>query len=437
MAEIYSVVRRSRRSTIADLADLIRQPFLLDPGSIQFLVEEALADSADTPIELVIDVLEEKRSSISGDERENLAQFVRRACFENDPVRHRFERSMRHGGRCPKGERSWLRRQLTPEIPASTVEPPELLRLHSPAVARLDLSKLSGAVSTFPTVVDRIAALDRRASELQIQLSEFTYASAIAVLAQWVLANDFTNRHEFVDTSPAMIRYLEDIRFSAVLRNREILIKPDPMDWAVGLTRINRDLPTERVTEKIVDILDTFVAPSRADRRALYVLISEMIENVHRHAEVAVDGIAVAQVYPKKLKMGITLVDAGIGVRESFLRGDPTVAIDPAADDEAFLREAVRLFSTSKASAHSGYGLYLLSELIRRNRGTFLLSSGTATLVGFERAKKLAFEAFRHRAWQGTIVSVIIDLTNPLPLLDIYREMPAPAGYEAEDLFVE
>ena len=42
-----------------------------------------------------------------------------------------------------------------------------------------------------------------------------------------------------------------------------------------------------------------------------------MIENVHRHAETPTDGFAVAQVYPKKLKMGITLVDAGIGVRAS------------------------------------------------------------------------------------------------------------------------
>jgi hypothetical protein len=81
--------------------------------------------------------------------------------------------------------------------------------------------------------------------------------------------------------------------------------------------------------------------------------------------------------------------------------------------------------------------LYLLAELIRRNRGTFLLTSGSATLVGFQRSKALAFEVYRHRPWQGTIVSVIIDLKNDLPLLEIYREMPAPEGYENDDLFAE
>jgi hypothetical protein len=420
-----------------DLRALVFQPYPLDPGSVQFLVEEALGISADAPVELVVQALSARGPAITSDERENLAQFVRRACSENDAIRRSFERTTRKLGRCPKGERGWLRRQLAPDEETKISGSFATERAFSPSVERLDLSELSGSISNFPAVIDRIAALDPAASELEIRLSDFTYASAIAVLAQWVLAHRFENRHSFLGTSPEMHRYLEAIRFSAVLRNREIVIKPDAMDWAIGLTRINRDLPTERVTEKIVDILDTFVNPPVADPRALYVLISEMIENVHRHAEVEVDGIAVAQVYPKKLKMGITLVDAGIGVRESFVRGDPSVSIDSTADDEVFLREAVRLHSTSKVRRHSGYGLYLLSELLRRNRGTFLLSSGTATLVGFERRKMLAFEAFRHRAWRGTIVSAIINLSNSLPLLDIYKEMPAPAGYSAEDLFVE
>lgn len=162
-----------------------------------------------------------------------------------------------------------------------------------------------------------------------------------------------------------------------------------------------------------------------------------MIENVHRHAQAPVDGFAVAQVYPQRLKMGITLVDAGIGVRESFETGEPSIPIGGLQTDEDFLRAAIKLHATSKSSGHSGYGLYLLSELISRNGGTFLLASGHATLIGYRRAGKLFVESFQNRPWQGTIVSVIIDLTRDLPLLQIYKEMPLPEGFTHEDKLFE
>jgi anti-sigma regulatory factor (Ser/Thr protein kinase) len=207
------------------------------------------------------------------------------------------------------------------------------------------------------------------------------------------------------------------------------------MDWAVGLTRINRELPTEKVTEKIVDILTTFVNPPSDERSALYVLISEMIENVHRHANAPVDGFAVAQVYPKRLKMGITLVDAGMGVRASFEKGSPSIDISGLKTDADFLRAAIRLHATSKSHGHSGYGLFLLSELLSRNRGTFLLTSGAATIVGYRRRGSLQVDHFTHRPWQGTIVSVVIDLQRDLPLLQIYNEMPLPEGTTDDELF--
>jgi hypothetical protein len=164
-------------------------------------------------------------------------------------------------------------------------------------------------------------------------------------------------------------------------------------------------------------------------------MIAEMIGNVHRHAQAPVDGFAVAHVYPRRLKMGITLVDAGVGVRRSFETGEPSIPIASFQDDEDFLRAAIQLHATSKSSARSGYGLYLLSELISRNGGTFLLASGHSTLSGYRRAGKLFVESFHHRRWEGTIVSIIIDLTRALPLSQIYREMPLPEGLTHEDLF--
>ena len=300
----------------------------------------------------------------------------------------------------------------------------------------LVLDDLQWSVDRLPDLLDRIGRVDVGRRSVQIRLGSFTYASALAVLAEWILANHLVRHHE-IECPPEMEAYLDRIRFEAALKNREIRVSPDERDWAVGLTQINRDLPTEDVTAKIVDIIDTFIHPDPQTRQAFQTLIAEMIENVHRHAEASVDGFAVAQVYPKRLKMGITLVDSGIGVRESFERGQPSIPIEGLRTDADFLRAACKLHATSKPSRHSGYGLYLLSEVVARNRGTFSISSGCATLVGYLRSKEVVFDAFSHAPWKGTIVSAIINLHNSLPILEVYRSMPAPEGYSADDLFVE
>jgi hypothetical protein len=77
----------------------------------------------------------------------------------------------------------------------------------------------------------------------------------------------------------------------------------------------------------------------------------------------------------------------------------------------------------------------VLSELVSRNRGSFLLSSGRASLLGFRRSGKLWLTPYAHRPWKGTIVSVIIDLHSPLPLREVYSSMPVPAGFEDEEFF--
>lgn len=414
------------------ITDSLCQPYPLDPGSIEFLVEKALATGRDGPVAVACRLLADR--ALSSVERQNLGEFIRRAS-QSPSLHARFARATKRKGRCPKGERAWLRGQLKQPLAEPKLQTPPRVG-SGPAPTVLDLSNISGALGEFPEFIDRIASVDPSGHQVAIRLNKFTYAAALAVLAEWILVKGLVQRYEFVSCPPEMSVYLENVRFSAALRNPEIRISPDPMDWAVGLTRINRDQPTELVTKKIVDIIHTFVNPSPGDREALLVLVSEMIENVHRHAETPVDGFAVAQVYPAKLKMGITLVDSGIGIRHSFETGEPSVSICNLRTDADFLREAIKLHSTSKKNRHSGYGLYLLAELVARNRGTFLLTSGRATLVGYQKNRTVTYDVYEHHSWQGTIISVILDLHREFPLLEIYREMPAIPGYEEDDLFI-
>jgi hypothetical protein len=435
-------VSGSQSGQVHALAELIRQPYALDPGALEYLVEESLG-VPDGAVRVICSVLD--AGDLTAIELENVENFIRRAATQ-PWIQRALEKSAHKKGRCPKAQKSWLRRALlvgtrkagtdrSDHVAARLSAPARISaedRVIAPA-ASLDLTDLSGKIDELPRLLDRLGEVREGARNVEIRLAEFTYSSALAVIAQWILVRNRVTRYSFPECPPKMRGYLENIRFSEALVNPEIVVSQDPMDWAVGLTRINRELSTEQVTDKIVDILTTFITQKPEDRSALSVMIAEMIENVHRHAQAPVDGFAVAQVYPQRLKMGITLVDAGIGVRGSFENGTPSIPLTDLRTDEDFLRAAIRLHATSKSSAHSGYGLYLLSELISRNGGTFMLSSGRATLLGYRRAGQLAVEAFENQPWKGTIVSVIIDLKRDLPLSQIYKEMPLPEGITHED----
>lgn len=420
---------KKQHQDITALGELLKVDYRLDPGSFQLLLEQALEFGDSAVAAMVWEVL--SNSQLNSDQLDNVAKFVSLAS-ERSSICRLLDHSARSKGRCPKHRRLWLQSVLhkrydgkCSDSTAQAIRPRNLL----------SLDDLNCTITDIPVLLSRLAVLDPSAGRVQIRLGGFTYASALAILAQWLLANGLEDSYEFVETPPEMHDYLDRMHFGRAMRNREVRVSPDPMDWAVSLTRINRDQATELVTKKIVNILTTFISQKKDDAEALRVLIAEMIENVHKHALIKVDGFAVAQVYPRRLKMGITLVDAGIGIRGSFESGDPSIPIANLVGDDSFLKHAVQLHSTSKKTAHAGYGLYLLKELITRNRGTFLLSSGRATIVGWRKGSDVYLSTYGHETWNGTIVSVIVDLQRDLPLSDIYREMAPPRGYENDELF--
>jgi len=409
--------------------ELLLEPHRLDPGSLEYLLEECAEHGQDAPVEVACRAL--RAPSLEPDQLSNIGDFVRRASSE-EPVRRRFVAAASKRGRCPRPRKAWMRRQLE-AVGAEKQRRTERPRRQR-SVAELDLTDSTWSIDRIPELINRLAGIPRRPDDLTIRLGSFTYASALAILAEWLLANSLFTRYH-AECPPEMEQYLERIHFRRALHDRQIEVSEDPMDWAIGLTRINRDLPSHQVTEKIYDIIATFIDLQPEARQALQILIAEMIENVHRHAEAPSDGFAVAQVYPARLKMGIALVDAGMGIRNSLEGALPRAHRGEQRTDRDFLREACRLHVTSKPDRHSGYGLYVLSEVVARNRGTFCLTSGRATLVGYQRKGNVVFDFHDHEPWDGTIVSVIVNLHRDLPILDVYKRMPAPEGYSDDELF--
>lgn len=177
------------------------------------------------------------------------------------------------------------------------------------------------------------------------------------------------------------------------------------------------------------------------DRSGLVVTFTELIENVVRHAGAAATSRIAAQFHPARQKVSITIADTGIGIRLSFAAGRNEAAKREIRDDASALEVALRPRVTSKpvvpgeAPAHAVYRLYITSELAVRNGGTFLITSGSASLCRFRQGWRRRRWTMEHPPWEGTIVSLLPDLCGPLPLHDVYRELPPPRGFEAADFF--
>lgn len=73
--------------------------------------------------------------------------------------------------------------------------------------------------------------------------------------------------------------------------------------------------------------------------------------------------------------------------------------------------------------------------MIRRNRGTYAVTSGTQTVVGYRVKAGDREDVYAHARWSGTIVTMIVDLQNRLPLDEVYNTLPLPPGMTTEDFF--
>ena len=342
---------------------------------------------------------------------------------------------MKPHGRCDPGSRGVLADALglgsarLPKV-TSTLMPSATRTVRSEA--ELLLNPSTTTLYALPRLFDALAEVERQGGEATLRVKDFVYASGLAIVATW--ANALGAARSVLPEDGYTNAYLKRIGFLNALRGVGGSIEGDPEDWSLRLTILG-DPSVEDATRRMLDILDTFVNPTKEERASLGILLGETIENVNRHANAKTAGFVVAQVYPKRYKLQMTIADAGIGVRRSFLEGDVEAYRRIEWSDADFIRLATKPLVTSKSAAHSGYGLYVLSELVRRNRGTYSISSGANTIIGYLTKQGPVEEVHLHAPWRGTVVTVILDLQNKLPLGEVYKTLPLPAGVSEDDLF--
>jgi len=184
---------------------------------------------------------------------------------------------------------------------------------------------------------------------------------------------------------------------------------------------------TEEALDRVYHMVDDWAGYQR-DISAFKTILSELAENILVHSEAATPGYLHAKVHQTSQgpKCEITFADSGIGVLNSYLEGTNEEVKKRISGGASPLRIALDGMNTSKpreaspgGRSYFGFGLYTVKRLIELNRGRMTMVSGNEYLT-LDRYN-IATGALDN-PWHGTIVALVIDLANPLPLEDVYEE---------------
>lgn len=269
---------------------------------------------------------------------------------------------------------------------------------------------------------------------------DFVYVHGLAILAAW--CEHFAAEVKLRPKHARVERYLANTGYQKVVEDAVTLDAPQwDSENHVALTRVDRQEQdaADRVASRLSDL---FVRHSNLDESLhspLTIVFAELIENVYRHAESNYGSFVMAQAYPDALKIHITVVDTGIGIYDSFRRTNDAKILNRCRSDRAAIDMATEKRVTSKSDRHSGYGLFLVTRLVELNGGQLRITSGRARKEiatfkkKFTNAKSVRTTFEENLPWKGTEISLMFDLTSPLPLREVYREL-GPV-HEAEDFF--
>ena len=161
------------------------------------------------------------------------------------------------------------------------------------------------------------------------------------------------------------------------------------------------------------------------------VMISELCENILVHSESISPGYVSARVMPTKQgKIAeIAIADTGVGIYGSYINGtneEAKIRIQKGANP---LEIAIDGLNSSKPiivpgtlRSHRGFGLLIVRNLVKENRGQMLIASGSDSLH-LDRYRNPPHSQNIEKSPAGTFICLVLDLSNPLPLEEIYENV--------------
>lgn len=192
--------------------------------------------------------------------------------------------------------------------------------------------------------------------------------------------------------------------------------------------RLNKDSVVQDITSILSDNTELI-----GDIKPLTTILSEICENALTHSGFASPGYVCATLTEgeQKRRLEIIICDSGMGFRGSYLSGTNEEVKARIARGASPIEIAIEGLNSSKpittpssVVSYFGFGLYITRRLVEENRGQLFILSHQDGMMLNSRARNSVDVP---TGFPGTLVVIILDLDNPLPLEQIYEE--AVKGY--------
>lgn len=164
------------------------------------------------------------------------------------------------------------------------------------------------------------------------------------------------------------------------------------------------------LTYEVNDILKSHMGLSNDESETLIIIFYELISNIAMHSLSQNGGYMHLQKYPSRSELDIIVVDAGCGIQKSLEKTYQGIGNEDA------LRRSLKLGVTSGGR---GQGLYILSELAIRTKGTFRIVSGSNQLLKFN----THYNVNPYPFWSGTFLKWTFGVNDKFEITSIINRI--------------
>lgn len=161
---------------------------------------------------------------------------------------------------------------------------------------------------------------------------------------------------------------------------------------------------------------------------SLKTFMNELVENVFYHAASAIDCLICVQAYRRKSTVELAIADAGRGIRPCML--DSSKFGGQITDDFSAIELAIQQNVSALPDPRRGIGLWLATELVRRNEGTMTILSNDGGL----KIDRLGAHREDGMIWPGTFIAVEFRLDRPINTNDVYESGGFPGIDEYDEI---
>lgn len=206
------------------------------------------------------------------------------------------------------------------------------------------------------------------------------------------------------------------------------IVEHDPSGRFVPLTMIKTATEQTQFITDIMPLLHLDKAPEQAE--AIRYVVSELLRNVLEHADAANGAIVAAQYYPKTNRIGIGIVDTGVGIKSTINHAHR------AWTDAEAIKLALTPGITGTTSReggtidNAGAGLFFIKSIAVNNHDFFMLYSGDALYKLHKRPGEIKYlhvnplndpHALQENIpyWHGTVVGIDISLNQTQRFADL------------------